>query len=194
MEPMPQTLKVASGTLLASAPDLLDPNFMHTVSVICEHADEGAYGLVVNKLSSLTIDRLLPDHSVFGSLQLPVGWGGPVGADTLQVLHRIPAMISGGDEIAGGLYLGCELDELADFVLGRSEEEITDQVRLVLGYAGWGARQLEMELSAGSWLPLPISADLVFQGDQESTWQTAVRSLGAEGEKLAGLPPDIRWN
>lgn len=191
---MPTDLRVATGTILASSPDLLDPNFMHSLSVMCEHSEEGAYGLVVNKQSSLTLDRLLPEHEVFSKLALPVWWGGPVGTDTLQILHRIPEHVASGVSLGGGLYLGATLEELAEFVLGRSEREVTDACRFVLGYAGWGAGQLELELAGGSWLPVALEVELAFLYEQEIAWQRAVRSLGAEGEGLAVMPPDLDWN
>jgi putative transcriptional regulator len=191
---MNMELRVATGTLLASSPDLLDPNFMHSLSVMCEHTEEGAYGLVVNKQSSLTLDRLLPDEAVFGKLALPVWWGGPVGSDTLQVLHRIPEHVPSGVSLGDGLYLGATLEELAEFAAGREAREITDSCRFILGYAGWGAGQLEGELSSGSWLPLRLDVDLVFQYAQEPVWQRAVRSLGEDGHRLAVMPPDLGWN
>ncbi len=187
-------LQVASGTILASAPDLRDPNFMHSISIMCEHADEGAYGLVVNKQSSLTIDRLLPEHPVFGRLDLPVWWGGPVGTDTLQILHRIPELDNASHSLAKGLFLGADLAEIAEFMEGLDARQITDRCRFVLGYAGWGAGQLEMEIRGGSWLPVEMDSELVFAYDQESTWQRAVRSLGAEGVSLAAMPPELGWN
>lgn len=197
---MGEDLRVRTGTLLAAAPDLLDENFMHTVSLICEHGDAGAYGLVLNKLSSLTVDRLLPEHPVFGGLPLPVAWGGPVGSDTLQILHRYPDVITGGYAIAEDLVLGGDLDEVAALFESGPVEAALQGVRFVLGYAGWGAGQLEGELREGSWLPLPLQVDLVFEreletpAEQSRLWQRAVRGLGPEGEGLAELPPDIGWN
>ncbi len=192
-------LRVAPGTILASSPDLLDPNFMHSLSVMCEHSEDGAFGLVVNKQSSLTVDRLLPDHPIFGKLELPAWWGGPVGSDTLQILHRVPEHITSGHHLGGGLYLGATLDELSEFCTGLEPSAVTDACRFVLGYAGWGAGQLEMELAAGSWLPVALDVELVFSpnpgpASQEPTWQRALRSLGEEGKGLAVLPPDLHWN
>jgi len=191
---MTETLRVATGTLLASAPSLRDPNFMHTVTVICEHGDAGAYGLVVNKQSSLTVDRLLVDHPIFRELPLPVWWGGPVGTNGLQILHRVPEALPGGYEIGGGLYVGAELDDLAHFVEACPPAQLTYHARFLLGYAGWGQGQLEMELRTGSWVPLPLNVDLAFRDDQRATWREAVRSLGTEVGELADQPPDIRWN
>ena len=61
--------------------------------------------------------------------------------------------------------------------------------------AGWGAGQLDMEISTGSWLPLPTAADLVFaDGAAEEVWRAAIRRLGGGGASLAHLPPDPTWN
>jgi putative transcriptional regulator len=167
---------------------------MHTVSVIFAHGEEGAYGLVINKRSSLTIDRLLIDHPVFRELALPVWWGGPVGTNTLQIIHRLPDELPGGQEIADGLHVGGELDDFARLVERVDPRKLGQKARFVLGYAGWGDGQLEMELRCGSWIPLPLNPELVFRDQQEATWQEAVRSLGERGRDLADLPPDIRWN
>ncbi len=200
---MAPDLKVSRGTLLASAPDLQDPNFMHTLSLICEHTDEGAYGLVLNKRSSLTLDRLLPDHPILGKARLPVGWGGPVHSDTLQLIHRFPQHIPGGVALGGDLQIGGELDAAAELLRSDPSPDTLRGVRFILGCAGWGAHQLESELAGGSWLPLPLDTELVFrtwsieddtQREQEETWQLALRGLGSEGEGLASLPPDIEWN
>ena len=191
---MSTDLRVATGTLLAASPSLLDPNFMHSLSVICEHTDQGAFGIVVNKPSSLTVDRLLPEHPVFGKLALPVWWGGPVGNDTLQVLHRIPELGDVGHEIGDGLRLGVHLDDLEAFAAGRDPRETVELFRFVLGYAGWGAGQLEGELAEGSWLPIGLDPELVFGYEQEPVWQSAVRSLGGEDGGLAVMPPELGWN
>ncbi|MFT7487347.1 MAG: putative transcriptional regulator [Candidatus Paceibacteria bacterium] len=196
-----EELMVSTGTLLASAPNMLDPNFMHTVSVICDHTDAGAYGMVINKRSSLTIDRLLPDHPILGRLALPVNWGGPVENDTLQVLHRFPDLIPGGMELASGLFLGGDLDAVADVVGEEASPWMKQGVRFILGCAGWGGGQLELELAGGSWLPLACNADYIFTElgreparGQDRVWKMAMRSLGGDGQELAAMPPDIGWN
>lgn len=197
---MPQDLHVVTGSLLASSPDLLDPNFMHTVSVICEHTPRGAYGLVLNKRSSLTVDRLLPEHPILGGMALPVAWGGPVENDTLQIVHRFGKRIPGSYELAEGLYLGGELDQVAELLAEDPSPAVQSGVRFILGCAGWGPEQLDGELATGSWVPLPLDTELVFgmdrgrPSDQEQTWQQALRMLGKQGEELAGMPPDIGWN
>ncbi len=187
----PKSLFVSSGTLLLSVPQMLDPNFMHTVVLLCDHSRKGAYGLVVNKGTGLTVDQLLPDHPVLGNVELPVFEGGPVGRDTLQILQRAQIGMPKSVEIASGLFLGGDLDALGK----HTETESRSDLRLFRGYSGWGAGQLEGEIALGSWVPAPLDLDLLFvPRDQEATWRAALRGLGREGEGLSRQPPDPSWN
>jgi putative transcriptional regulator len=181
------------GSVLAAAPDMLDPNFMHTVVLICRHTEEGAYGFVVNRPASVMLDSLAPDHPVLGKQSFPVFAGGPVGLDTLQFLHRAVEDIPGGVEIGSGLFLGGDLDSLGSY-LEKHVELAQRNVRLLVGYSGWAAGQLEGELATGSWLPAALENDWVFGQDAQSTWRSVLRSLGGEVSGLADLPPDPSWN
>lgn len=183
----------ATGSLLASAPDMLDPNFMHTVVMVCDHSPEGAFGLVLNRDAGVTLDKLLPEHPVLGSLRIGVNAGGPVGLDTLQFLHRRPEEIPGGIEVCDGVFLGGALEDLASLSQIRPDVVQTD-VRMFLGYAGWGEGQLDAELNSGSWLPARAKAEFIFSSDPERDWRRVLRSLGSDGQGLEDLPPDISWN
>lgn len=173
---------------------------MHTVTVMCEHLETGAYGLVVNKRSTLTLDRLLPEHPVLGQVALPVAWGGPVQNDTLQILHRYPDRIPGGYMIADGVHLGGDLEDVAAVIADPDLPNAHHGIRFILGCAGWGPGQLEAELGGGSWIPLEMNASWIFdfdrggRDDQGQAWQSAVRSIGRQGDDLAAMPPDIEWN
>lgn len=186
-------LRVHTGTLLAAAPSLADPNFMHAVVLMIEHTREGAYGLVVNKRSPFTIGELLPEHPLLVGSTFPVHWGGPVGTDTMQVLHRAPKSIPGGARIGEGLYLGGELDSLARFAVAKPDEA-ERHVRFILGYSGWGEQQLDHELVSESWLPAPMKVDFLFERDQEATWRRVVQTVGGEVRGFEALPPDVSWN
>lgn len=192
----PVNLWVAPGTLLAAGAELLDPNFMHGVVLMCRHTDDGAYGLVLNKTSELTTRQLLAEHPVLGAddaPELPVYLGGPVGLDTLQVLHRAPEHVTGGVEIAYDVMLGGELETIARYVV-EHPEDARRNLRFTMGYSGWGGGQLEFELSTGSWLPAVGTADIVFAADCEGQWRSVVRSLGDAAEGHADQPPDPTWN
>lgn len=180
--------------MLASAPDMLDPNFMHTVVLICQHSEEGAFGLVVNRVTDFTAENLLPEGSVLAAAGLGVYAGGPVGLDTLQFLHRVPEEIPGGIEVFGGLYLGGEIGEIDKFDAAFRTKPLEQDVRLFLGYSGWGEGQLEEELASGSWLPAPPQIEAVFASDQQTALRRVVRSLGDATRGLEDLPPDVSWN
>lgn len=183
----------APGTLLLSVPQMLDPNFMHTVVLICQHTSAGAYGIVVNRPEIASVDLLFPEHALLSLVPFPVHPGGPVGQDSFQFLHCVPDAISGGLELSDGLFLGGDMDSFAEYIA--TEESARREVRTFVGYSGWGEGQLEGELQIGSWLPLPLDRELVFRDSPaEVVWREAVRSIGGEGEGLASLPPDVSWN
>jgi putative transcriptional regulator len=189
-------LRVHEGTLLAAGPDMLDPNFMHRVVLLCRHSEDGAYGLVVNYVSEFTTRDVLATHPLLGAEEapaFPIYLGGPVGLDTLQVLHRVPERISGGVEVASGIHVGGELADVARYVL-EDPEHAQEHLRLALGYSGWAGGQLEAELALSSWLPAPPDPELVFGGEGPDVWRKVVRSLGRSAEGLAEQPPDPQWN
>jgi len=191
--PMSGELRVEAGTLLAAVPNMLDPNFMHAVVLMCQHSDQGAYGIVTNRPTRFQVKELLPDHPQLGKSDFPVFLGGPVDHTTLQFVHVAPRAIPGGMSIDGRLWLGGELDALGAF-LTDEPEKAAHEVRLFLGYSGWGAGQLEGELASGSWLPAPPALEAVFGDPGEATWRRVVRSIGRAGEDLEQQPPDVSWN
>lgn len=188
---MNHELRVAAGTLLAAWPDLMDPNFMHGVIMVCQHSEEGAYGLVTNRRTEFKVSDLLPDHPLLGKSAFPVHLGGPVDHATMQFLHRAPDQIPGGLCLDGELWLGGELDAMGRFAT-RDEARARRHLRVFLGYSGWGAGQLEGELQANSWLPAPASLETVFGEEGERAWRRVVRSVGLQG--FEDLPPDLSWN
>ena len=186
-------LRAQPGSFLVSVPQMLDPNFMHTVVLICEHTADGALGLVVNRAPSVLVRDLLPQHPVFSELDFPVHQGGPVGLDTMQFIHTTADRIPGGIELARDLYLGGDLEALGAFI--DSSPEPQRKTRLFVGYAGWGGGQLDTELKTGSWVPAPLDSKLLFSDEPaEDVWRRSLRSLGLAGENLSQLPPDVSWN
>jgi len=186
-------LFVAQGTLLAAGPDLLDPNFMHSVVLVAEHTEQGAYGLVLNRRSRHTTRDVLSDELALGRLSIPIWVGGPVSLDTMQILHRAPERLGGGVEVSDGVWIGAELEGLGAFAQ-EAPDQFARDVRLYLGYSGWGGGQLELELATGTWLPAPGGATHVFSARPEQLWREVVRSLGGATEGFDQHPPDPRWN
>ncbi len=184
---------VPSGSLLLAVPRMLDPNFMHSVVLMVEHNDKGALGLCVNQRLDLHLEDLVEGHPVLDGHDFPVHSGGPVGQENLQFVHRLPLIIPNGLALGDGLFLGGELERLAEALdLGQATPS---NLRFFMGYSGWGAGQLESELATGSWVRSCTGAGVCFadQG-RESTRRAALRDLGEAGETLAHLPPDESWN
>lgn len=186
-------LLVPPGSFLAAGPDLLDPNFRHAVVLIGQHGPGGAYGLVLNRVSPHTTDGVLDDSLALGRAKVPISLGGPVGLDTLQIVHRAPQHVEGGVELCDGLFLGGEFESLGRYV-EQDPDAFRRDVRLFLGYAGWGAGQLEAELESGTWLPAPADTAAVFESEPEHLWRHVVRRLGESTQGFERQPPDPRWN
>ena len=145
-------LRVSQGTMLAAWPDLMDANFMHTVLLMCQHSDEGAYGLVVNRRTSFRASDLFKDHPTLGGLDFPIHQGGPVDHTALQFVHTVPHAVPDGTALCDGLWIGGDIDALGEFI-AQNRGDAERKVRLFLGYSGWGKGQLESELAAKSWVP-----------------------------------------
>ena len=169
--------------LLVSMPQLLDPNFSKTVVLLAEYTANGAFGLVVNRrmeepaMSIVTADEPLAIHpSMF------LYTGGPVEPTRAWVLSSREDVDPEALEVSDGVFLSAS----PSLVRRTLESEPDPGVRMVVGYAGWGAGQLDVELAQGSWLLAPVQADLIFETDTGKMWETAIRRLGAEPSMLHG--------
>lgn len=184
------------GSILAASPEMLDPNFMHSVVQLCDHDEHGAFGLLLNRGTGATLRELAADHPDLGDLGLPVQEGGPVGRDRMQFLHRVPAHVAGGMPIVDDLHLGGDVAGLARHL--RTVEEAGLEaldVRMFLGSSGWGPGQLEAELEASAWLVAPPAPDWAFRSEgREALWRAVLREIGPGAEGLGHLPPDVSWN
>ena len=190
---MSSDLRVEAGTLLAAWPDLMDPNFMHSVVYMCHHSDVGAHGYVTNRASDLTLADLFPNEPFLQGSDFPVHIGGPVELQTFQVLHLVPEELPSSESVDGRFYLGADLSELARF-LEKDPARAAKSVRALLGYSGWGAGQLEDELRERSWVPASVDLEAIFGPPGEPAWRRVLRSIGDEGGDLEHQPPDVSWN
>jgi putative transcriptional regulator len=170
-------------SLLVAMDVVLDPNFRRSVVLMLEHeVEQGALGLVVNRRSGFPMARLCEslDLAWRGSPSTHVDWGGPVGENQGWVV--MDDAVAQGLEVvtlAPGIHWSRSQDALR-----RVAETPPGHARVFLGYAGWGAGQLEREIAEGSWLVVPVSAGLVFEEPLERLWEQSVRSLGIEPATL----------
>ncbi|MBX5460682.1 MAG: YqgE/AlgH family protein [Steroidobacteraceae bacterium] len=166
--------------LLIAMPTLADPNFAQTVTVVCEHTDKGALGIVVNKplpmrLSDVLIQLNIEPRSPEIGAQ-PVLRGGPVNTDRGFVLHRPGGKWDHSHRVSDTVQVTTSRDVLAAMARGEGPEDAF----IALGYAGWEAGQLEREIKDNSWLSMPIDAGMVFDLPYEDRWHAAWRLLGID--------------
>lgn len=178
-----------SGLLLISDPFLKDPNFIRTVVLLCEHQEQGSFGLVLNKPLGIMLEDLVLEAE---GLQIPVSEGGPVQKDTLHFLHRRPDLIEGGIEIADHIYWGG--DFALTLALLHSKELSPADTRFFIGYSGWGETQLQQELDERSWITRPAKNNLIFEKEVHSIWKEALAELGGEYRQMVNYPIDPQLN
>lgn len=171
---------------LIAMPSLADPNFSRTVTYICEHGEDGAMGLVVNRPLELSLDELLRQVELGGGADpaRPVYQGGPVQTERGFVLHRPPGEWEASLRLSAELGLTMSRDILEAIGKGRGP---TDYL-VALGYAGWGAGQLEEELARNAWLSGPADPAVLFDTPVERRWEAAAARLGVD---LTLLSTDI---
>ncbi len=181
------------GQMLIAMPTMQDERFLRSVIYICAHSTEGAMGIVVNqaapniKFPDLLVQLdVVPESDV---IQLPqraermkVLRGGPVEAGRGFVLHSSDFFIEDSTlPIDDGVCLTATLDILKAIARGQGPTSAV----LALGYAGWGAGQLEAEIQENGWLHCPADDDLIFGVDTESKYERALRKIGINPAMLS---------
>jgi putative transcriptional regulator len=190
---------LAPGLLLAM-PHLLDPNFRRAVVLMIEHDDEGSFGVIVNQPSPLTATELFASLDLVwnGDAEAVVWRGGPVMPTYGWILHDrlgdLPVsvkedgvtpdmtVLESGGTVPVGRDLVLSSGSLS--ILRSIAEQPPSHVRVLLGYAGWGAGQLAAEMVRGSWLHADMSRELLFDTPPDEMWERALRSVGIDPENI----------
>ncbi|MFP5516954.1 MAG: YqgE/AlgH family protein [Alphaproteobacteria bacterium] len=181
-----KTTESLTGQLLIAMPGMEDPRFQRSVIYVCAHNEDGAMGLVVNRLfGSITFEDLLEqlDMTVPQPMNnLPVHYGGPVESGRGFVLHSTDYVRDGtlvvNDDVA--------LTATIDILRAISEDRGPRRNILLLGYAGWGPGQLDAEFQANGWLNVPCDEQLLFDTDLDAKWERAIGKLGVSVSMLSG--------
>lgn len=169
-----------SGQLLVAMPHMEDPRFARSVVYMCAHSDDGAMGFVVNRLiDSMRFDTLMDQlglDSAKARPDLPVHFGGPVEASRGFVLHSTDLIQEATLLIEDGIALTATTEMLKAIGDGQGPERCV----LALGYASWGAGQLDREIQDNGWLLVPADDHLVFGEDNGAKWEGALTKLGID--------------
>ena len=174
-----------TGQLIAAMPGLSDPNFSGTLTLICEHDENGAIGLVINQPMSITLTDVFKQMGIAESPQLEnerVLCGGPVANDRGFVLHRLTGQTWQSTlEITEDFGITTSQDIIEALAECRAPEGAT----LILGYAGWSEGPLEQEVMENTWLSLPSSDHVLFEAAFEDRLSTATNEAGINFSRLS---------
>lgn len=169
---------------LIALPSLRDGIFTHSITYLCEHDDNGAMGIVINHPLDMDVDEILEQLEIDGQIfehPEPVFAGGPVHTDRGFVLHRRDGHHwEASIEVTDTIALTTSLDILEAIARNRGPS----QSLIALGYAGWGAGQLEEELQNNTWLTLPASEEVLFNVASEQKVDAALAALGITFSQL----------
>ncbi len=172
--------------LLVSMPQLIEPNFSRSLVLLCEHAPEGAFGLIVNKPADIpAASAVRIEPKIVAPNNLPLLMGGPVDPERGWILTASAPETPEAQNIGAGLFLSASPLLLRRVLTTRPAPPRT---HVLAGYAGWGPGQLDAELAESSWLIMPVELDLVFDVPPASAWEAAIRRLGADPHLLAMGP------
>lgn len=181
-----QSLK---GQLLLDGGMLTGSFFHRTVVFVCQHNEEGAFGLILNRRMEHTIQDLSTEAIPEKLEQTPIYVGGPVQPGALSFL--ITDTYLGDEEIIPSVAMGHSFDRLVDLCNNYSPQR---DIRIFSGYSGWSPGQLDAEIERGSWKIHPASKKLVFDHDPEDLWRHIMYQQGWESRLLADSPDDLSTN
>jgi putative transcriptional regulator len=172
---------------LIAMPAMADPNFAKSLTFVCEHNDQGALGVVVNRPIEMNLHALLeqvsiaPETDIFK--RVPVHFGGPVQVDRGFVLHSPLGEWQSTLAVSPEIGLTTSKDILQSVAQGQGPRKML----VTLGYAGWAPGQLEHELSQNAWLTVPAQPEVIFDLPAEERLAAAMSLLGVDYAKLSDV-------
>jgi len=182
---MTNLISLANHFLIAM-PSLADPNFARSVTLICEHSEEGAMGIVINRLTDLHLRDIFEQLDIQAdkpaAAESVIYLGGPVQNNRGFVLHEPIGKWESTLSVTDTLGVSTSRDILEAIAHNRGPEKFL----VTLGYAGWGAGQLEREITENSWLSGPASRDILFELPVEQRWKAAAQLMGIDLTTLSG--------
>ena len=176
------------GKLIIAEPFLGDRNFERSVVLLCEHNQEGSFGLVLNQLTNLQLDDVI--ENIYA--EFPLFLGGPVEQNTLHFIHRLGNEIDNTIEIGNGIFWSGDFEQVKTLInIGKIS---ANDIRLFVGYSGWSAEQLEREIKQDAWIISEIDAEVIFDTPSKDFWREVLKRMGGEYKVLANYPTDPRLN
>jgi putative transcriptional regulator len=179
-------------SLLIALPGLMDPHFVKSVVLLIQHNPDGALGFVVNRPMPNNLRDVVFQSRYQIPNHVPVWMGGPIGSNQGLVIHNqggdIAATTASGDlrvssseEAVEGLVQHIEHVQAHGLKKGAT----LLPYRFVIGYCGWGPKQLDMELKSGQWYQKPLDFNLLFNTHWQEIWPRAIADLGVHPLDIA---------
>ncbi len=156
--------------------------------LVCEHSEEGALGLVLNRAGELRVCESAPELVALTGDEATIDEGGPVQPDALLVLAEFDDPALAAIPVIGPVGLmgdSSDIDDLAS---------ATVRARAFAGYAGWGPGQLDAELARDDWFVAPAGIDDIFDPDADELWQRVLSRKGGHFAVVARMPIDPSVN
>ena len=178
-----------TGHFLIAMPAMTDPYFARSVTFICEHTQDGAMGVVINRPIDMTLDALFEQIGLElnqPQATMPVHFGGPVQVDRGFVLHTPTGAWQSTIAVSGDIALTASKDVLEALANGAGPQRLL----VTLGYAGWEAGQLEDEISQNAWLSVRApnaesQESIIFNMADDEKFDAAMRLLGVDLMQLS---------
>jgi len=158
----------ASGKLLVADQTMLDPRFYQSIVLLFRYSKDGAAGLILNHPTQVNVSKIFPEIPGLNSKKEFVHIGGPVGSDSVFLLVQGKDPGDKAERVFQNVFISGDKSVMQD-ELGHIKGE--EKLHVYVGYAGWGAGQLDMEIAGGHWHVLPADPKAVFSSDPDKLWQ-----------------------
>jgi len=189
---MRNNIDISAGKILIAEPFMTEEPFKRTVIGLCDHSKkEGTVGFILNKPLAISLNELIP--GVNSDIDYRIGYGGPVGNDTLHYIHNIGDLLDESEPVTRGVYWSGNYEKLKALI--NSGLVGPDNIRFYIGYSGWSPGQLENELiEHKSWVVSDLDANYVFKTKASEMWQEALGHKGDTFSVLAQIPKSQNFN
>ncbi|CAG0908956.1 unnamed protein product [Cyprideis torosa] len=166
-------------------PGMLDANFADTLTLVCEHSEDGAAGFIVNRPTDIPLSELLEQQSIAfdadgQATRMAIYSGGPVDIDRGFVIHSPDKIYPDTQRVSEDLCVTASQQIIEDLAQNKGPEKAL----FLLGYAGWGGEQLEQEVADNVWLTTDADASIIFDKPDEDRCQAAATQLGVDLQLL----------
>ncbi len=181
------TIPLEQGVFLVASPYLKDPYFYHSVVLLIKYGDDGAFGLIVNRPTDLSLESVLPEREEVKSLKLKLFFGGPVGRNYILFLLHSRKQINTTQRVFDDVYFTGSLDTVIHAF--KNNEIDYEGLRAYFGYGGWAPGQLEIEIARGGWIIKKAESDIIFNKNPSDIWPSLIKEFQELEARPGGFEP-----